>query len=389
MTGRPAEALASYEQARAIRERLARENPSVTEFQSDLAGSHNNIGVLQDETGRPAEALASYEQARAIRERLVRENPSVTEFQSDLATSHNNIGILQGATGSAGGGAGVVRAGPRDPGAAGARASRVARLRQRPGRDLEQHGHDRPGPAAIRQGPGQAHAGHRMAAEGPGGQPQSPHLPAVPGQPPDQPDPSRPKAWAAPTRPPKPSASWTSFATRTRGSWPSMPGWPPCSRVRHPRTRPSESSLPIVPMRRSLHAASARLFAEALANDPKLADDRQAQHRYNAACAAALAASGQGKDDPPPDDAAKAKLRQQAREWLQAELAAWAKVLDTGPADMKAKIAPTLQHWKADTDLAGIRDEKELAKLPEEERAAFKQLWNDVDQLLIKTAARK
>ncbi len=107
-------------------------------------------------------------------------------------------------------------------------------------------------------------------------------------------------------------------------------------------------------------------------NDPKLADDRQAQHRYNAACAAALAASGQGKDDPPPDDAAKAKLRQQAREWLQAELAAWAKILDTGPADMKAKIAPTLQHWKADTDLAGIRDEKELAKLPEEERAAFK-----------------
>ena len=56
---------------------------------------------------------------------------------------------------------------------------------------------------------------------------------------------------------------------------------------------------------------------------------------------------------------------------------------------MKAKVAPTLQHWKADADLAGIRDEKELAKLPEEERTAFKSLWNDVDQLLIKTAARK
>jgi hypothetical protein len=49
---------------------------------------------------------------------------------------------------------------------------------------------------------------------------------------------------------------------------------------------------------------------------------------------------------------------------------------------MKAKVAPTLQHWKEDTDLAGIRDEKELAKLPEDERAAFKRLWNDVDQLL-------
>ena len=55
----------------------------------------------------------------------------------------------------------------------------------------------------------------------------------------------------------------------------------------------------------------------------------------------------------------------------------------------KAKIAPTLQHWKADADLAGIRDEKELAKLPGEERAAFKQLWNDVDQLLTKAAGSK
>ena len=138
-TGRPAEALASYEQARAIRERLARENPSVTEFQSDLATSHNNIGLLQRETGRPAEALASYERARAIRERLARENPSVTEFQSDLAASHNNIGYLQSADGSAGGGAGVVRAGPRDPGAAGTREPVGHRVPERPGRESRQH----------------------------------------------------------------------------------------------------------------------------------------------------------------------------------------------------------------------------------------------------------
>ncbi len=131
-----------------------------------------------------------------------------------------------------------------------------------------------------------------------------------------------------------------------------------------------------------LHAAAARLWTEALAAEPSLADDRQAQHRYNAACAAALAGAGHGKDDPPPDDAAKAKLRRQAREWLRAELATWANILDSGAADMKAKVASTLQHWKEDTDLAGIRDEKELAKLPEDERAAFKRLWNDVDQLL-------
>src|SRR5262249_39988333 len=50
------------------------------------------------------------------------------------------------------------------------------------------------------------------------------------------------------------------------------------------------------------HAAGARLWQEALESDPRLADNRQAQHRYNAACAAALAGCGQGKDDPPPSD---------------------------------------------------------------------------------------
>ena len=57
------------------------------------------------------------------------------------------------------------------------------------------------------------------------------------------------------------------------------------------------------------YAAAARLWAEALEADPTLADDRRAQHRYNAACAAALAAAGQGEDDPKPDDAARAALR--------------------------------------------------------------------------------
>jgi hypothetical protein len=139
---------------------------------------------------------------------------------------------------------------------------------------------------------------------------------------------------------------------------------------------------------KTLHAAAARLFAEALANDPKLADNRQAQHAYNAACAAALSGCGHGKDDPRPDDAAKAKLRGQALDWLKAELAAWAKVVDEGSAEMKAKVAPALQHWKADADLVGIRDEKELAKLPEAERAAFQQLWLDVDQLLAKASGK-
>ncbi len=63
-----------------------------------------------------------------------------------------------------------------------------------------------------------------------------------------------------------------------------------------------------------------------------------------------------------------------------------AKVLDAGTTEIKAFVPQTLTHWKTDSDLAGIRDEKELARLSDDERAAIQQLWNDVDQLIVKAA---
>jgi eukaryotic-like serine/threonine-protein kinase len=115
--------------------------------------------------------------------------------------------------------------------------------------------------------------------------------------------------------------------------------------------------------------------------DPKLVDDRQAQHCYNAACAAALAAAGQGKDEPAPDDAAKLKLRVQARAWLQAELAAWSKLQDAQPQS-RSLVLQILQHWRQDTDLAAIRDAAALAKLPQAEQKEWEKLWADVDAQL-------
>jgi eukaryotic-like serine/threonine-protein kinase len=133
---------------------------------------------------------------------------------------------------------------------------------------------------------------------------------------------------------------------------------------------------------RGLHAAAARLYTDAFAADPKLADDRSAQQRYNAARAAALAGCGQGNDDPPPDEAARVSLRQQALGWLRAELAAWGRILDAGDPKLRAGVAPTLIHWKRDSDLAGVRDADALSKLPEAERKLWQALWTDVDRLL-------
>ncbi len=126
----------------------------------------------------------------------------------------------------------------------------------------------------------------------------------------------------------------------------------------------------------------ARLWAEALSTDPKLGDDREASHRYSAACSAALAAAGQGEDDPPPDQPARAKLRAQALEWLKAELTVWRKVLETGPAQARPTVVQTLQNWKQDTDLAGIRNEKELAQLNEPERKQCQTLWAELEAVL-------
>ncbi len=130
------------------------------------------------------------------------------------------------------------------------------------------------------------------------------------------------------------------------------------------------------------HAAAARFWAEALAAEPKLGDDRQAGHRYNAACAAALAGCGQGTGDPKPNDAARARLRGQALDWLKAERAAWAKVLDSGDAQARSTVAQNLQHWQADPDLVGVRDADAIEKLPEDERKKWQALWKDVDSLL-------
>ena len=74
-----------------------------------------------------------------------------------------------------------------------------------------------------------------------------------------------------------------------------------------------------------------------------------------------------GEDGPPHDEPARARLRAEAVAWLRAALAAPARRLDAAAAP---EVAGTLAHWARDPDLAGLRDEGELARLPEAERAA-------------------
>jgi hypothetical protein len=136
------------------------------------------------------------------------------------------------------------------------------------------------------------------------------------------------------------------------------------------------------------YRAAARLSAEAIAAGPELASDPTQQHRYNAACAAALAGCGQGIDANQLDDKERARLRTQALEWLKADLAHWTKQAESDQPQERTTVLQRMKHWQADRDFAGVRDKDALVKLPEAEREAWQQLWAEVAELL-KTVEEK
>jgi serine/threonine-protein kinase len=134
--------------------------------------------------------------------------------------------------------------------------------------------------------------------------------------------------------------------------------------------------------RKQLYAAAARFSAAAMAAEPELAQDMPKAVRYNAACAAALAGCGAGKDMEKPDSQERARLRRQALDWLREDLAWWAKKIETGTAQARTPARSRLQLSQSDSALAGVRDRDRLARLPDEERAQWERLWSDVDALL-------
>ena len=67
--------------------------------------------------------------------------------------------------------------------------------------------------------------------------------------------------------------------------------------------------------------------------------------------------AGTGKDEKPLDEKTKARWRTQAVEWLKAGLAQSSKQAETGKPEDKSLVGQTLQDWKSNADLAGIREE--------------------------------
>jgi eukaryotic-like serine/threonine-protein kinase len=131
-------------------------------------------------------------------------------------------------------------------------------------------------------------------------------------------------------------------------------------------------------------AALARLYADAFDANVKLAEDFRFGHRFNAACAAAQAGCGHGRDAVKLDAPERAKWRTQARQWLRADLAGWKKLLDdnTAKAPVRDFVRHRLTQWKVDPDLASLREPTQLLKLSEEERTDCVALWDEVSRVV-------
>jgi serine/threonine-protein kinase len=139
---------------------------------------------------------------------------------------------------------------------------------------------------------------------------------------------------------------------------------------------------------KGLNSAAARFYADAFTADPQQADDPRTAHRYNAACAAALAGCGKGKDADKLDGTERARLRRQALAWLRADLEAWGGLLDKQPDKVRPVLIQRLGYWLVDTEFAGVRGPQAFARLPEAERQPWQKLWGDVASLLARAQVR-
>ena len=177
---------------------------------------------------------------------------------------------------------------------------------------------------------------------------------------------------------------------RGRGPDPAEPAGLPAGRVSAAGQRRAAGVRrgPVSP--KALYAAAARLYADAFEADPELADrlttecryrtlreefpedDRmeplETEVRYLAARCAALAGAGLGNDGAKLSAAERAHWRRQARRWLRADLAQWARTLDSG-SELDLNLAKKmLTHWQVEPDLAGLRDSKASDESSADER---------------------
>jgi tetratricopeptide (TPR) repeat protein len=198
-----------------------------------------------------------------------------------------------------------------------------------------------------------------------------------------------------------PSTLWVSHVLRREAEALILPNLPAFLQGNHqPQDNDERVALLGICQSRGLSGAAARLFADAFAADPGLADSMlteclgraiqgyrstvdptaafNAACRYLAARCAALAGCGLAIDADQLSEAERTRWRKQAREWLQADLAMWTGRLDGDSQSDRSLAKRMLTNWQTEPDLAGLREPHALDEWPADERKDCLAIWHEV-----------
>jgi len=372
-TGEPEAARRAFETELTIRQRLADDHPMNTEYRRALATNYRKLGELLSQTGQFEAARRAFESALEIRQRLADQYPTNTQYQRALASSQNRLGVLLKHV--------------HEPEAARRAFEAALQIRQRLASEHPESPDDASSVGGTLNNLATLHLDAKRFAEA-----RDRLNAAIDWQ---------KKALAVNPRHPTYrqflrnhyTNLWTlagalgdaDLAKEAEHGLAELRASNPRFQARLNSVRESDDpernaerlQLAQHAYEARLYAVAAQLWGAALRHDPSLTASRRTQHAYNAACAAALAASGKGLDELTPQE--RAQLRARALSWLKDELAIWSELLASGDEPDRAFIAKTLQWWREDSDLAGVRASDALAALPEEERTAWESLWSAVN----------
>jgi serine/threonine-protein kinase len=145
----------------------------------------------------------------------------------------------------------------------------------------------------------------------------------------------------------------------------------------HPSDAEETAEFARLAFARHEYEAAVRLWSEAFADSPTLATDPIAGDHHQAARAAALAWTGNSRLEASPE--ARARWREQAVAWLEADLSSAVAALESGTSRERAAIARRLGRWQVDPALAGLRDAPSMTVLDDSERLSLQSLWRRID----------
>jgi serine/threonine-protein kinase len=204
--------------------------------------------------------------------------------------------------------------------------------------------------------------------------------------------------------------AWVSHVLRREAEALILPNLPAFLRGEYrPQDNDERLALLAACQSQGLYAAAARLYADAFEADSELADRLTTECRYRtlreelpeddrmepletecsylAARCAALAGAGLGKDGATLSAAERTRWRRQARQWLRADLAQWARSLDSGYEVDRNLAKKMLTRWRVEPDLAGLFEPNAPEELSADEREDYLALWHEVG-VVVKRIAR-